>query len=491
MARETFDVIVVGAGFGGCTCAALLAKAGLKTLLLEKNDRAGGKALTLNRKGYTYTAWVVVSAPILDNVLEKILRELQMQDRVKLVAPGVQESIYKTSSGQYKRLPRMEPGNIDPNVIFEWLELDEKGKAEALRLLTDLTLMPPDQINTLHDTTFQQWLDRYDVARPLYAFLVSLACDLMFMIPVDTLSAAEAVKSLQDIFLRSGGLFCQGGFGALAGVYCDAVKAHGGKVSMKTRVEKILVEEGKVTGVVTNRGTFTAPVVISNAGLQPTVLKLIGQEHFDQGYVNYVKELVPSMGMMGTRYFLDKRIIDAPYGVIFSDETPWSMERFLKAKAGHLPREGVVFFEVPSNYDPNAAPPGKQMVMTGYWCPADPNMTEKEKKAWREKGEEIMMQTFPDLAGHVEYQETYAPNHISNLTRDQVMPGQGGECIGLGQYVTQCGRHKPSVKSPIRGLFYAGCDAGGSGVGIQQAADSGSKVADLVLRYHRMHLSTP
>jgi hypothetical protein len=62
----------------------------------------------------------------------------------------------------------------------------------------------------------------------------------------------------------------------------------------------------------------------------------------------------------------------------------------------------------------------------------------------------------------------------------------GGECIGLGQVVGQGGAKKPSTKAPVRGLFFVGCDAGGIGVGTQQAVDSGMKVADEVLRYHRM-----
>jgi len=300
MAKENYDVIVVGAGFGGSTCAALLAKRGLKVLLLEKNNRAGGKAMTLTKGGHTYTAWVVVAAPILENMFEKVLKELGMEDKVTLVAPGITDSIYKTASGKYKKLPHMEAGNMDPNVIFDWLELNEAESAEALTILTELTVMPPEQIDTLNDTNFHEWLHRYNIPKPLYAFLVSLACDLMFMIPVDALSAAEAIKCLQDIFLRSGGLFCHGGFGALAEVYCEAVRANGGKVIMKAKTEKIIVEQGKVTGVVTDKGSFQAPVVISNAGIQPTVLKLVGEAQFDQGYINYVKELVPSMGMIGS-----------------------------------------------------------------------------------------------------------------------------------------------------------------------------------------------
>ena len=138
--------------------------------------------------------------------------------------------------------------------------------------------MAPLDIDALNDTSFDEFVGRYKVPRPLYAMLVSMMCDLMFMVPVDSLSAAEAVKSLQEIFLRSGGLFCEGGFGALAEVYCEAVRENGGKVVMKARVEKILVDQGKVTGVVTDKGSFQAPVVISNAGIQPTVLKLVGEE---------------------------------------------------------------------------------------------------------------------------------------------------------------------------------------------------------------------
>jgi len=491
MARDSFDVIVVGAGFGGATCAALLAKRGLKVALVEKNARAGGKAMTLSKAGHTYTAWVVVSAPVIENRLEEVLKELEMEDRVTLVAPGMNDAIYRTASGEHKKLPHMEHGNMDPNVIFDWLDIKQEARDEALKMLGELTLMTPDQIDTLNDITFQEWLDRYDVPRPLYAFLISLACDLMFMIPVDTLSAAEAVRCLQDIFLRSGGLFCHGGFGALAEVFCDAVRENNGKVVMKARAEKVLVEQGKVTGVVTDKGTFRAPIVISSAGIQPTVLKLVGEEHFDQSYVNTVKELVPSMGMIGTRYFLSKKVVDAPYGVIFSDDTPWSMEKYLEAKAGEIPKDGVVFFEVPANYDPKAAPEGKQMVMTGYWCPADPKMTDREKKAWMERGEAAFLNAFPGLADHIETKESYTPAHVANLTRDHVLPGQGGECIGLGQFVNQCARYKPSVKAPIRGLFFVGCDAGGSGVGTQQATHSGIKVADQVLRYHRMKCASP
>lgn len=61
--RSTFDDVVVGAGFGGSACAALLAKAGLRIYLVDKNSRAGGKAMTVSTNGFTNELWPVIHAP--------------------------------------------------------------------------------------------------------------------------------------------------------------------------------------------------------------------------------------------------------------------------------------------------------------------------------------------------------------------------------------------------------------------------------------------
>ncbi len=490
MAKKDYDVIVVGAGFGGSACAGLLAKRGLNVLLVEKNDRAGGKALTITKKGYTHTAWVVISAPAVDTILQKVLDELEMSGKAELVSfIGKQECFYRTPSGQYKPMPPMpDDAAMDPNIIFDWLEVKEEDREEALKCMMDITLMPLEGINKLDNMSFAEWLGQYNLPPAVYAFLLGPVADGCFVVPFDALSASEAVRCLQDIFLRNGGIFCKGGFGKLASAYTEAVTTNGGKVMLRTRTEKILVEDGKVTGVVTDKGTFRAPIVISNAGLQPTVLKLVGEEHFDKSYVNYTKELIPSLGFMGARYYLNRKITDAPYGVIFSDKSAWNLERWIKeAKTADLPEQITVWFEVPDNYDPGSAPAGKQMIMTGFLCPADPQMSTKEKKAWWDKGEEILFKALPDIPKHLESKEGYSVKEVSKLTRDQVLPGQGGECIGLGQIVGQAGGDKPSPKAPIQGLFYVGCDAGGYGIGIHQATDSAVNVADMVTKYHLMH----
>jgi prolycopene isomerase len=88
-----------------------------------------------------------------------------------------------------------------------------------------------------------------------------------------------------------------------------------------------------------------------------------------------------------------------------------------------------------------------------------------------------MQELLPEIWEATERKEYNGPRDISNLTRDSVLPGQGGECVGVAQIVGQCGSMKPSVKTSIRGLFLSGADAGAAGMGTHQAALSGIAVA--------------
>lgn len=88
---------------------------------------------------------------------------------------------------------------------------------------------------------------------------------------------------------------------------------------------------------------------------------------------------------------------------------------------------------------------------------------------------------WPTLGDHLVRTEAYTTRNVSHATRDAVVPGAGGECIGIAQTMEQEGRSKPNPRTPLAGLYIVGCDAGGKGVATHQAVDSGFRVADLVL----------
>jgi prolycopene isomerase len=484
MESMDFDVVVVGAGFGGATCAPLLAKRGLRVALVEKNSQAGGKAMVISKNGFTYEMWPVIHAPSKTSICLDVLRELGLEQEVELSIPEVQGAIFVGGGGDIRRFPaRAEP---DPNEILDVLEVAEAERPRAIEILTEIALLKDPALGELDETSFEAWLEQRNPPDGLRSYLHAI-CNGVFMVTSDTLAASEAIRTVQEILLGTGGLYCRnGGIGRLAEVFASAVERNGGRVVYGARVRQIPVEDGRVTGVVTDKGTFRAPVVVSNAGLQPTVLKLVGEQHFDRSYVNWVKDLIPSWGMMGVRYFLSRRLLDQAYHMVFSKGAYWTTERWLRTDAGEVPRDVIMWVQVPSNHEAELAPPDRQCVLTGIWCSPDPDTPAQEKERWWSKVDEMMERLWPGFMACVDARETYDVRDVANLSRESAFPGVGGECIGLGQVIGQAGAFKPSAQAPVRGLFYVGCDAGGYGCGTHQAVHSGVRVADQVFHYRQL-----
>jgi phytoene dehydrogenase-like protein len=467
MNDREFDAIIIGAGPGGSACAAILANNGLKTLLIEKNDRPGGKSMTISNNGFRYELWPVSGSPTRDNQFLALFSEFNLQTQL-LPPPGISGVLYKDpSTGEYKPLGR-DKGTIP-----------EEQLKEIKRFNSDIRSMHPPDIDKLDDVTFHDFLSRYDVPGQFYT-QQAMDSNITFVEPIDLLAASEVVKTRQD-FMRSGaGLYFKGGYGKMAESLAGVVKVRGSEVLTNTRVQRIEVTDGRVAGVVTRKGIFRAPVVISNAGIQPTVLKLVGAEHFETAYVQYVQKLVPSLGLMGIRYFLDKPVFDLCTYISYSDDNYINKQRLADLEQGKAPGELLLFMVVPSIFDPDLAPPGKQCVLASTLCPADAAYPYSEM-LWQ-KLDNTVSKIWPTVSQNTSYKEFYSTSEVSAVARDHVLPGQGGECIGLGQIVGQCGRHKPSAVSPIGGLFYVGCDAGGYGCGTHQGVDSAVQVSKLIMQ---------
>ena len=496
MAGPKYDVIVVGAGPGGSACAALLQKWGMKTLLLEKNDRVGGKALNMHREGFTYELWPVMGLPRYNSQFEAVLKEVGAEAPMSDVFPttGSLANIMSGApvdlkDGGFLYKPKGSKDYVGyvlvpPLQIPELLMQNADGMANVNKLFDDIAKFTPEQLDALDDVTFHDFITTYNIPQDTYSYLAMFS-NISFLAQIDLCSTSEMIKTLRQLTTGLGSAYFLGGYAKLSEALAEAVQRHGGEVHLRTRVQRIDVENGQVRGVYTDKGTFQAPIVVSNAGIQPTVLKLVGEEHFDKSYVNRIRDLVPSMGLMGSRYFLDKVVFPDCCYVIYSDDSWWNMERYMKAKAGQIPDDMLILIFNPSGFDPPIAPEGKQMIQTATLCVADPKM--KNMKGWLDALDEKIASYRPEMRKHLIRREDYTTANVSRVTRDSVVPGQGGECIGLGQIVGQCGRHKPSPTAPIQGLFYVGVDAGGNGVGTHHAVDSAAKVAPMVLRYHQTH----
>lgn len=480
MAKK-YDVIVVGAGPGGLCCTALLCKWGLNTLLVDKNTIPGGKAITVERNGFKYDLEPKLQVPMTGSAFPQLYTELGIEDKLGAIPCDNVSLSYRHKSADKYKTAVMPQTNVDPTPLFDLWGLDEKEREDAIPTLAELAFLTPEQFSAMDDMTFDEWLKERNTPWGLYSFF-GMHANCSLAEPIDLVAASEQGAIMQHIATAGGGGYYKDGFGRVMGTIAEYIKANGGDIRMGVRVENINVSNGRVTGIDTDKGAFDAPIVVSDAGLQPTILKLVGEKEFDKSYINYIKDLVPGWAFTAVRYFLNKKVVKEQMALIYADEIWLNMERFLKIRSGHVPEEVLAFFTVPSNYDPSMAPAGKQCIIAGTICSPDPEAP--EIKMQNDKIDEMLDKIFPGFMDACYERQATGPAEVSAATRDSVLPGQGGECVGLAQIVGQCGKHKPSQKTPIAGLFIVGADAGGRGMGTHQAGESGMKGARLVRRYH-------
>ncbi|MBX7161345.1 MAG: NAD(P)/FAD-dependent oxidoreductase [Acidimicrobiia bacterium] len=477
-----YDVIVAGAGYGGVTCAALLAIEGKRVLLVDKNPSAGGKVMTVRRGGYGYELWPIAGGPSEDSLFHKLAEVLGEDLDDLIIQPDIAgEYRYIRADGSVAIAEFSARPSLHPEVaagLPEAFGATDEDMGPLMDFVNYVLTVDVDAHKELETEDLLSGTRRFGMAPYLEAYLfVSLG--LAFAAPIDRIPMSEAILTFREMALAGGGRYGRGGYGRLAELAAAKVTACGGTVLMNTRVEQVLVEDGRAVGIRTTAGdTYRARCVISNAGIQPTVLKLTDAGAFPPAYVETVRELEPSLSFVGNRYWLDEPVLTQPMLMQFSDESWWDEERYRRAEAGEWPAHPFLFFAVPSLFDPDLAPEGGQMFMAGTLCSPDPKSPMNQAAV--EAVERELFATFPEIEGHAVRKQAYTALHAANASRDQVVPGQGGECIGIAQVIGQCGSTKPDPRTPLPGLYLVGCDAGGVGCGTHQAVDSGFKVAGIV-----------
>lgn len=478
---DRFDAIVVGAGYGGVTSAAVLASRGRKVLLVDKNGRAGGKAMPAARDGLVHDLWPIAGGPTRGTRFDDLIALVGLPKQT-IIEPDPAAEFCHIGADGVRRSVRV-PGHPirDPLALFRIgaaFGVSPLRMGGLIRMNLKVSLLRGRRLDRYDDYSMADFLREQDLPAPLHDWIRSLM-NLFFVVPVDRLPASEAILTLRAVAAGGAGRYHRGGYGAVAEAAVRFIERQGGTWLPSTRVSRILVDRGRVTGIDTARGRFYAPVVISNAGIQPTVAKLVGEEEFTDDYVSRVRLLEPSWAFVGVRYDLSRAVFDVPMTVVCSPDSGWDADRYARAEIGHWPENPLLFVTVPSLYDPSlATEKTPQVALVGVLGSPDPAARMNAEAITHL--ERMVDRLWPTLRAQVTRRQVFGADAVACTTRDNVM-GHGGACIGLGQLIGQCGRSKPDFRAPLPGLYYVGCDAGGRGIGTTQAVDSGYNVAHGVL----------
>lgn len=492
MSGDVYDVIVVGAGPGGTTAAALLAHGGKRVLLVDKNPRAGGRMMLVERDGFSFELFPINCVPQHGSLFERLSGTLGISEKVRVIKGDdydIGRLFYENRRGEITSWTmNVTPLNLVRMLGFLGVRLwDLRSIARMARVARRMLSLDDAEIAQLYDISAMDYFDGLGpVPAGFRTVMLATFGEGAFEMTSDRIAAGEMVKMFQLTVKGSGGRYYEGGVGRFFAEAAKTVEDNGGTVLMDTRVASIDTEESAghpaARGIVTEDGkAYRAPVVISNAGIRQTVLKLVGEEAFPDDYVSRVRGLESNLACVGYRYFTTTPVLEYPTMVLFPEGCVSRYEEFEKIERGEIPlTRGYVYVGTTSLY-PGTAPQGKQLIYAVVSCLPDPEI---EPQKYLDYIEERVRTIVPELyePGVIYRTQVMSPKAVLGVGNDAVLPGQGGESYGIANTIGQAGPDRPSPETPVSGLYVVGNDAAGFGLGTHQAVDSGFTVAELVAR---------
>ncbi len=289
---DRYDVIVIGAGLGGLTAAALTAQAGRKTLLIERNYGVGGAASTYKSGDLVIEASLHETSNPQDanDPKHHVLAQIGVLDKVAWVPTG---SVYEVRGGPVG-VPFVLPEGSDQarEALIDRFPTQRAGITTALREMEGISrgLGTLSRGREAFDKPLEGLAALWKLAPLLSGWRLSLAQRLQRAFGDDeAVKCALAANMLywhddpntlwwvlfavaQGGYLDCGGRYIKGGSQRLSNALAKALKAAGGELLLRRTVSGILLDSaGRPAGVVHERKEggepieVRAPVIIGNA----------------------------------------------------------------------------------------------------------------------------------------------------------------------------------------------------------------------------------
>ncbi len=519
MTNKTYDIIIIGSGAGGLTAAVALAQAGKKVLVCEQHDVPGGWTHSFTLKGYRFSPGVHYIGGIeKGGSLRRIYDGLGVSKDLAFceLNPAGYDHIWIGDKkfdfpvGKENLIARLkeyfphEAKGID--AYFNTVEkmTASLGRLGRIKKAGDVLRAASGIISVLRWVTRSgQDLIEHCVADPLLRGVLAGQSGDHGM-PPSQVSAFVQAGILQHYF--KGGYYPLGGAFAIPRAFVRALKDAGGDLRLKTPVKKILLEDGRVSGVRLDDGEeIRAKIVISNADPEVTYGKMIGREHLSKSLRKKLDRVTYSVSALslffavdmdlraagldsGNYWFYDHEDVDGLYKLGLTDHV-------LKTET-----PGAMFLTVTTLKDPSkmhTAGPGRghhtceAFTFVGYdafekWAVskhgARPASYEamKEDLAW--KIFQAIEKRVPGISEHIVYWNLGTP-----LTNEYYLNATRGNQYGISKSIRQVGPGAFPVKTEIDGLYMCGAStlshgvAGVTGSGMAVAAKiMGCKTTDLL-----------
>jgi len=322
--KTNYDVIIIGAGIGGLTTGNILAKNGLKVLILEKNTVPGGAVTTYYRNGYpidiSHSLCALKEGAFIRKMFEylNIYHKLEFMELDKsfiYITKNQNKPIFCYSSfNKYtlelsKYFPE-DTHNIEnffKEVVDIWKNeiLKSYYNPSILRLLSYPLIFP--RLFKYRNFTFDQLLNRFFNNNELKS-IVSVGWPYLGLEKEH--SSALYMICLLGAYHNDKSYFVKGGFGKISEVLASNFKEIGGEIAYNIEAKKILMDTKKVTfGIKDNKNNiYTAKNIISNVDSKKTFLDLVDENCLPINFLNKIRNLKMSYSTIQVHLVADAEI---------------------------------------------------------------------------------------------------------------------------------------------------------------------------------------
>ncbi|MBN1615375.1 MAG: NAD(P)/FAD-dependent oxidoreductase [Deltaproteobacteria bacterium] len=449
-----YDAIIIGTGIGGAAIGALLAHDGRKVLILDKNKIVGGRCTSYEHKGFTLDLGVHLFGVGDKGSLGEVLRMTGAPDAIDWVT--IRRSSQQVG-GETKKYSQKD--------MVKSLPADEQ--TNLTNLFARVHMITDREIDELWYTPVETWMNEFTRHPLAHAFIGSIVGQY-FCVPSPEASAAEFIKCFKEVLVARSSAYPKGGCIAIPKAYLSVAEKHGGEIRLGADVKNITVEEGAAVGVRLKDGSeLRAPVIISNADIKATVRDLVGPEHFPKAYADEIMNLTYADSCIMFKIGLKERITDDQLRMYMPDDRTPLNKASEEGKPDAAPAKVGGMIVVPTNFDTSLGPDeDKQLICFGTGIRTTGDWRKRDWDAWHKALRDSIYSAFPEAQDKVLWEKMDTPQLVDAYA------GEEGNIIGVGQTVDQIHKRRPSVVSPLKGLYYSSAEAGGHGIGTELAASS-------------------
>lgn len=492
-----YDVIVIGAGNGGLASAAYLANKGVKVLVLERHNVPGGCATSFRRGRFEFEVSLHqlsgLGTPEMPGPLSNIFQRLGIFDKLEFYE---MTDIYNFQYIPEKRSIMLPPDIKEISSILQGLFPAEKqGIEDYINLLSKVAhgimcvqyMNDPDSSKEKYPEYFkfaakstQEVMDQF-LSDPVLKSVLSAYCGYLGL-PPHLLSFGQIAICYQA-YCDFKPTHIKGGSQALSNALADAIIRNGGRIHYNCEAKKIIIKDGRVQGVITNKGEeITSRFVVSNASKIATYYELL-----DPGQTpKKIRDELRQVSLACSAFVLYLGFDVEPEELGFTESTNFvlgtsdSHEIYNRMKSLSISERDAFGVTCYNLIDQSFSPKGTTQVQATIlkyadpWYKVPPAQYADTKYRCAESVLDALKPFYPDLKKHIEEIEIATP-----VTMTRYLGTLGGTFYGFDRFIKDNDQFRQK-ESGIPGLYNAGVWT--EMTGYQPTYDSGIKAARKILK---------